>query len=64
MTSLHDINQAIALGEKFFFMKNGTIRHAGGPETVTESVLKDVFDADVRIAEIDGKKIAIHGGLE
>ena len=64
LTSLHDINQAIALGEKFFFMKNGTIRHAGGPETVTESVLKDVFDADVRIAEIDGKKIAIHGGLE
>lgn len=64
LTSLHDINQAIVLGEKFFFMKNGTIRHAGGPETVTESVLKDVFDADVRIAEIDGKKIAIHGGLE
>ena len=62
LTSLHDLNQAIDLGDRFFFMKNGQIRHAGGPEIMTESVIRETFDAEVRIVEIEGKKIVIHGG--
>ena len=62
LTSLHDLNQALDLGDRFFFMKNGQIRHAGGSEIVTESVIRETFDAEVRIVEIEGKKIVIHGG--
>ena len=62
LTSLHDLNQALELGDRFFFMKNGQIRHAGGAEIVTEDVIFETFDAEVRIVEIEGKKIIINGG--
>ena len=62
LTSLHDLNQALDLGDRFFFMKDGRIRHAGGPEIVTEDVIRETFDAEVRIVEIEGKKFVIHGG--
>ena len=63
LTSLHDLNQALDLGERFFFMKGGRIRHAGGSEIVTEDVIRETFDAEVRIMEIEGKKIIINGGM-
>ena len=63
LTSLHDINQAIDLGDRFFFLKEGKVRYAGGPELISESVLQDIFEADVRIAEIEGKRIVINGGF-
>ena len=63
LTSLHDLNHALDLGERFFFMKGGRIRHAGGSEIVTEDVIRETFDAEVRIMEIEGKKIIINGGM-
>ena len=62
LTSLHDLNQALELGDRFFFMKDGQIRHAGGAEIVTEDVIFETFDAEVRIVEIEGKKIILNGG--
>ena len=62
LTSLHDLNQAMELGDRFFFMKGGTIRHAGGAEIVTEDVICETFDAEVRIVEIECKKIIINRG--
>ena len=41
LTSLHDLNQALDLGDRFFFMKNGKIAHAGGAEIVTEEVIRE-----------------------
>ena len=64
LTSLHDLNQALDLGDRFYFMKNGRICYAGGKETVTEEVIREVFDADVRIVQIENKKIIINGGYE
>ena len=62
LTSLHDLNQALELGDHFFFMKEGKIRHEGGPEIVTEDVIFETFDAEVRIVKIEGKKIILNGG--
>lgn len=62
LTSLHDLNQALELGDRFFFMKDGQIRSAGGAETVTKETIRQTFDAEVRIVEIEGKKIIINGG--
>ena len=36
-------------------MKNGKIRYTGGPEIMTEPVIREIFDANVRIISIDGK---------
>ena len=64
LTSLHDLNQALTLGERFFLMRDGKIRYTGGPEILTEHAIREIFDAQVRIAEIEGKRIVINGGGE
>ena len=61
LSSLHDLNQALYFGDKFFFLKNGVVKYAGGKEIVTETVIKDIFDIDVRIVEIDNQKVILGG---
>ena len=63
LSSLHDLNQALAFGDKFFFLKNGVVKYAGGREIVTAEVIKDTYDADVRIREIDGQTVVLQGRI-
>ncbi len=64
LTSLHDFNQALELGDSFYFMKDGKILHTGGAEIVTAPVIREVFDAEVRVVAIEGKKYIVNGGNE
>ena len=59
LSSLHDLNQALNFGDKFFFMKNGHVKYAGGREMFTPEVIKDIFDPDIRMAEVDGKAVIL-----
>ena len=61
LSSLHDLNQALSFGDKFFFLKNGVVKYAGGREIITPEVVKDTFDVDVRIREIDGQTVVLNG---
>jgi iron complex transport system ATP-binding protein len=61
LSSLHDLNQALVFGDKFFFLKNGVVKYAGGREIITPEVVKDTFDVDVRIREIDGQTVVLNG---
>lgn len=61
LSSLHDLNQALYLGDRFFFLKDGVIRHAGGPNVFTPQVIEDVFHLPARIVEVDGQKIILGG---
>ena len=61
LSSLHDLNQAMEFGDRFFFMKNGVVKYAGGKECMNERVVKDIFDIDVRIVEIEHEKIILGG---
>lgn len=61
LSSLHDLNQALFFGDRFFFLKDGVVKYAGGPECINEAVIRDVFDVDVRIAQLDGRKIILGG---
>ena len=61
LSSLHDLNQALYFGDKFFFLKEGVVKYSGGKEIVTEEVIKDIFDIDVRIVEIDNQKVILGG---
>lgn len=60
LSSLHDLNQALAFGDKFFFLKKGVVTYAGGREIITPEVIKDTFDVDVRIREIDGQTVVLN----
>ena len=61
LSSLHDLNQALTFGDKFFFLKNGVVKYAGGREIITPEVVKDTFDVDVRIRQIDGHTVVLNG---
>ena len=59
LSSLHDLNQALAFGDKFFFLKDGTVKYAGGREIFIPEILKDTFDVDLQIREIDGQTVVL-----
>jgi len=63
LSSLHDLNQAISFGDKFFFLKDGAVKYVGGQDQITPDVIKDIFDVDVRIREIDGQVVVLNGAL-
>lgn len=61
LSSLHDLNQALYFGDKFFFLKNGEVFCQGGAEIVNEMIIKDTFNIDVRIVEVEKQKIILGG---
>jgi len=61
LASLHDLNQALYFGDRFFFMKDGVVKYAGGKEIVTEDVIREIFDIDVKIVQIDNQTVILGG---
>ena len=61
LSSLHDLNQALYFGDRFFFMKDGVVKYAGGKETFKEEVIKDIFDINVKIVQIDNQTVILGG---
>lgn len=59
LSSLHDLNQALSLGDKFFFLKDGVIKYAGGKEIITAEIIKDIFDVDMKLLQVDGKTVIL-----
>lgn len=61
LSSLHDLNQALSFGDRFFFLRDGVVKHTGGKECFTQEIIKDIFDIDVKIAEIENRKVILGG---
>ena len=61
LASLHDLNQALYFGDKFFFLQDGMVKYAGGKEIFTEEIIRDIFDIGVKIVQIDNQKVIIGG---
>ena len=61
LAALHDLNQALYFGDKFFFLKDGVVKYAGGKEMITEEVIRDIFDIDVKIAKINHQTVILGG---
>jgi len=57
ISSIHDLNQAMFFGDRFFFMKDGTIRFRGGPEVFDEAVIRDIYGVEARVVDYRGEKI-------
>ena len=61
LSSLHDLNQALYFGDKFFFMKDGVVKYAGGKEIFTEEVIRDIFDIQAKIVQLDNQTVILGG---
>ena len=57
---LHDLNQALYYSDEILAMKDGKITAQGAPgEVVTEQVLKEVYEVDLRLGEVEGKSFLL-----
>lgn len=58
---LHDINFASCYSDDLIAMKNGRVAHCGPvSEMIDSAVLKDVYDMDIRIQEIDCQRVCMY----
>ena len=60
LSSLHDLNQALYFGDRFFFLQDGVVRYAVTRQEVTEAILRDVFGDTLHLAEVAGERIVLH----
>lgn len=61
LSSLHDLNQAMYFGDRFFLLKDGGIKYSGGEEVFTPEIIQDIFDFKVKIIAHEGNKIILGG---
>ncbi len=62
LISIHDLNLALQYGDYFYFLKDGYIKYHGGKEIFTKEIIKDIFDIEVNIVNIQNQKIILMGG--
>lgn len=61
LSSLHDLNQAMYFGDKFFFLKDGEIKHSGNKDIFDSEIIKEIFDIHSTIIDHEGHKIILGG---
>ncbi len=61
LSSMHDMNQALYMGDKFFFLKDGQIKYQGDESIITTDVIRDVYGINSRIIEFDHRKVVLGG---
>lgn len=60
---LHDINFASWYSDRIIAMRDGKVRHIGGPDDIIRpDILKDIYGMDMRVIEIDGRRIGLFYG--
>jgi iron complex transport system ATP-binding protein len=58
---LHGINFASCYSDRIIAMRDGAVVHQGPPEEImTARVLRDVYDMDIRIEDVDGHRIGVY----
>lgn len=58
---IHDINVASQFVDQMVAFKDGKVYAQGQPhEVMTETILSSLYDMELTIADIDGKKICLH----
>ncbi|GAB6184286.1 ABC transporter ATP-binding protein [Thermodesulfovibrio hydrogeniphilus] len=58
---MHDLNLAIQFGDYFIFMKNGKVYREGDLNIINEDLIKEIFEIDVKIFQLNGRKFVING---
>lgn len=56
LIAMHDLNMALDLGDRFFFLKKGRVLASGGLETFNEENVYNTFGVDVAISDFGGDK--------
>ena len=54
--SMHDINMALDVGDKFILLKDGKILASGDSSILTKELLEECYETKFNILEINGRK--------
>lgn len=57
LSSLHDFNQALYFGDRYYFLRDGAVKYSGGKDTINEQTVYDVFGINVKTLEYEGRKL-------
>ena len=58
---IHDLNLALRFCDRFLFLREGRAFCCGGPEVVTGETIESVYGIPARVAELDGRRVAVIG---
>ena len=58
--ALHDLNDALQLGDDFYFLKDGSIYCKGDESIINKSNIKKVYNIEVEISQHGGKKYVVY----
>ncbi|MCK9547477.1 MAG: ABC transporter ATP-binding protein [Sphaerochaeta sp.] len=59
LIAVHDLNLALRYCDRFILLKEGRIFAAGGRQVITEATIREVYDIDVRVIEVEGSPMVI-----
>ncbi|MFH1116129.1 MAG: ABC transporter ATP-binding protein [Pseudomonadota bacterium] len=59
IVSIHDLNLALRYADRFLFLKDGTIHSYSGREGLTRGVIREVYDVDVVMVEMEGHSVVV-----
>lgn len=59
LMSVHDINLALEFSDVLYLMKKGEIKYTISKNQITDDMLNEIFGVNVKIKEIDNKKIVM-----
>lgn len=64
LLSMHDLNLALSVGDRFLFLKDGKIISDGDRDSVTEKTVESVFGVKCERVQINEKTIFVYGGKQ
>lgn len=56
---IHDLNLALRFCDKFLLLREGEVYACGGHEILDSAALKNVYQVDARIVEVEGQKMIL-----
>ncbi len=60
LISMHDINQALSIGDKFVFLKDGEVYKICSKEDITEEIINRVYNIKSKIVKIGKENYVIY----
>lgn len=64
LLTMHDLNLALQVGERFILLKGGEVIASGDDSIVNEDNIASAFGVHVERVHVNGKNFIIHGGKE
>lgn len=60
LISMHDINQALSIGDKFIFLVDNKVKAVVSKSEITPELLEDTYGVKSKIINIDNKEVIIY----